>query len=93
MPRLRKFKDMTENSKAIISLSRASVDGKSKDGYVNVQKWTSKEGGTFSLWESRKPIFDIIMDPKELFYLMKGDRIEIEKDKFDESFFDNVYRK
>jgi hypothetical protein len=78
------------SSKIIISLLDSEpIDNKSKDGYVNVGKWTKKEGGTFSIWESRKPIFEIL-NSEELYYLMKRNRIEIEKDIFNDSFFDNV---
>jgi hypothetical protein len=98
---IKSFNEATENfnisdvrsSKIIISLLEGEpVDNKSKDGYVNIGKWTKKEGGTFSIWESKKPIFEIL-NSEELYYLMKGNRIEIEKDRFDNSFFDNVYRK
>jgi hypothetical protein len=98
---IKRFNESEENlnisdvrsSKIIISLLDSEpIDNKSKDGYVNVGKWTKKEGGTFSIWESRKPIFEIL-NSEELYYLMKGNRIEIEKDIFNDSFFDNVYSK
>jgi hypothetical protein len=98
---LKRFNESEENlnisevrsSKIIISLLDSEpIDNKSKDGYVNVGKWTKKEGGTFSIWESKKPIFEIL-NSEELYYLMKGNRIEIEKDIFNDSFFDNVYSK
>ena len=73
-------------------LKSEPIDNTSKDGYVNIGKWSKKEGWTFSIWESRKPIFEIL-NLEELYYLMKGDKVEIEKDLFDNSFFDNVYRK
>jgi len=79
------------SSKIIISLLRSeTVDSKGKPGYVNVAKWTKKEGGTFSIWEGKKPIFDIL-NSEEMFFFMKGSRIEIKKELFDVAFFDNTY--
>ena len=83
-------------SKIIISkLESVPKDKMEMDGYVgyvNVGKWTKKEGGVFSIWESKKPIYEIL-ESETLYNFMLGNRIEIEKEIFDENFFDNTFSK
>jgi hypothetical protein len=76
---------------SIRSLESEPVNNKSKDGYVNVALVTPGDK-SFSIWESKKPIFDILTS-KELFYFMRMEIVTIEKERFDVSFFDNFYRK
>jgi hypothetical protein len=80
------------NNKIIISIISSSMEWDIfyvEKGIITIGKWTKLEGGTFSIWKSVKPIFEIL-NTKELYNFMLGKRIEIEKDIFDNGF-ENIY--
>jgi|688.fasta_scaffold2059572_1 hypothetical protein len=76
------------SSKIIISIISSSMEWdifNVEKGIITIGKWTKLEGGTFSIWKSVKPIFEIL-NTEELYNFMLGKRIQIEKDRFEDGF-------
>ena len=57
-------------------------------GIITVGKWTKLEGGTFSIWKTVKPIFQLL-NTEEIYHFMLGKRIQIDQTRF-ESGFENI---
>jgi len=79
------------SSKIIISKIGSSMEwdiSNVEKGIITIGRWTKLDGGTFSIWKSIKPLFEIL-NTEELYNFMLGKRIQIEKDRF-ESGFENV---
>jgi hypothetical protein len=94
---IKSFNEATENlnsnystsDKIIISTIASSISSINthnvEKGIITIGKWTKLEGGTFSIWKSIKPIFEIL-NTEELYNFMLGKRVQIEKERFDDGF-------
>lgn len=79
------------NSEIIISKISSSMEWditNVEKGIITVGKWTKLEGGTFSIWKTVKPIFQLL-NTEELYHFMLGKRIQIDQPRF-ESGFENI---
>lgn len=79
------------NSEIIISKISSSMEWditNVEKGIITVGKWTKLEGGTFSIWKTVKPIFQLL-NTEELYHFMLGKRIQIDQTRF-ESGFENI---
>ena len=93
--RIKRFNENSElnisdvrSSKIIISKISSSMEWdifNVEKGIITIGKWSKLEGGTFSIWKSVKPIFQVL-NTDELYNFMLGKRIQIEKDRFEDNF-------
>jgi hypothetical protein len=89
---IKSFNELNSNystsDKIIISTIDSSISSNTHNvekGIITIGKWTKLEGGTFSIWKSIKPIFEIL-NTEELYNFMLGKRVQIEKERFDDGF-------